>query len=76
MAKSLFPSDMLKSGSGVQSRFTLVQSDDQLWCTIMERLTLASLFIEEVQDRPFLQQLDEASLQLHYNQFMYEAKKM
>lgn len=64
--------ETLKKESGMEQRMTLVKSDDELWSTILERLTWVTQFIEEVFSRPFLQQLDEVLLEVHYDHFIKE----
>lgn len=70
--KELYLCETLKKESGLQQRLTLVHSNDELWSTLVQRLTWASQFMEEVCNRPFLQQLDEVLLETHYNQFLKE----
>lgn len=70
----LYLCEMLKKETGTEQRLVLVHSDEKLWSLIMQRLTWVSQFIEEVQERPFLQELHEDLLETHYHQFMEECQ--
>ncbi len=72
----LYLCEMLKKENGTEQRLVLVKSDDKLWSVIMQRLNWVSKFIEEVQERPFLQQLNEELLEHHYHQFLIECQKV
>jgi hypothetical protein len=72
----LYLCETLKLESGMKQKLTLVKSDDTLWSLILERLTNISKFVEEVQERPFLQQLDEELLEIHFQQFLNEIISM
>jgi hypothetical protein len=68
----LYLCETLKCSSGLQQKMTLVESDDTLWSVVLQRLTLVSKFMKEVQDSPFLQQVDKHLLEEHFHRFILE----
>ena len=64
--------ETLKKQSGLEQKLTVVQKDDALWSLIVQRLTMVGQFIGEVQERPFLQQLDKDVLKVYFENFVSE----
>ena len=58
-----------------QQRLILVHSNPVLWDTMLQRLTWVAKFIKEVQETPFLQQLDKSELEIQFHQFIAESVK-
>lgn len=61
---------------GEQERKMLVFADDDLWDTILKRLTWVSQFMGAVQEQPFLQQLSKDDLEFQFHRFIAERVKL
>ena len=71
----LYLCESLKCKESAQQRLTLVHSCPALWDTMLHRLTWVAKFITEVQETPFLQQLDKPELEIQFHQFIAESVK-
>lgn len=59
-----------------EERKILVFSSDELWSHILQRLTWVAQFMTEVQEQPFLQQLEKEELEYHFHRFIAESAKL
>jgi len=72
----LYLCETLKSATGVEQRLTLVESSQELWDTMLQRLTWVAKFMKEVQETPFLQQLEKEDLEVKFHEFIAENAKI
>lgn len=68
----LYLCETLKDSNGTQQHLTLIQANDELWAELLKRLTLVAQFMEEVQERPYLQQLEKPDLEMQFHSFIAE----
>jgi hypothetical protein len=71
-SKQLYLCERLDS----EERNILLFANDELWDTIVQRLTWVAQFMTEVQEQPYLQQITKEDLEFHFHQFVAERAQL